>query len=137
MPEPTVNNPSITGLRQAVADQVAGHPDRRGILVCTSGIGVCIAGKQGPPGSARHGSHRGAGGSDTSAQQRQHRLPERSRNPLDTAKAIVETFLKTDFEGGRRGASRTTMEGKALAEVDPEILPRSARNAVARPKGSN
>jgi RpiB/LacA/LacB family sugar-phosphate isomerase len=107
---------------QDVADAVAGHPERRGILVCTSGIGVCIA--------ANKVSGIRAATLHTAAQAeitRRHNNANvaclsGAETSFETAQQIVEAFLKTDFEGGRHDRRVSKMEGKPLAEVDPEIF---------------
>jgi RpiB/LacA/LacB family sugar-phosphate isomerase len=107
----------------AVADVVAGHPERRGILVCTTGIGVCIAANKTPGIRAA-----------TVHTTRQAEMTRRHNNAnvlclsgaetdLETAKAILEVFLSTAFEDGGRHERRVRkIGGRPLAEVDPEIF---------------
>jgi RpiB/LacA/LacB family sugar-phosphate isomerase len=107
---------------QEVAGAVAGLPEARGILVCTTGIGVSIAANK-VPGVRAALVH--------TAQQAEMCRRHNNANVLclsgsetsfETAREIVETFLQTEFEGGRHDRRVRKMEGKSLAEVDPEIF---------------
>jgi ribose 5-phosphate isomerase B len=85
----------------AVARAVAGGAADRGILVCGSGIGMAIAANKVP-------GIRAAAVSDphAAALSRAHNdanvlaLGERL-TPTDQARAVVEAFLDTAFDGGR------------------------------------
>ena len=76
-------------------------PDARGILVCGSGNGVCMA-------ANKHAGIRAAlcWTEELASLARQHNnanvlcIPARFV-PEETALAMVKTFLETDFEGGR------------------------------------
>jgi len=108
---------------QLVADTVAGHPERRGILVCTTGIGVCIAANKTPGIRAAtvHSAHQ-------AEMTRRHNdanvvCLSGAETDLATAQGIVDVFLRTAFEGGGRHERRVRkIAGRPLAEVDPEMF---------------
>lgn len=84
-----------------VAEMVAGGQAAAGILICGSGNGVCMT-------ANKHQGIRAAlcWNDELAALARQHNnanvlcMPERFVD-YETAKAMVTTFLNTDFEGGR------------------------------------
>ena len=84
-----------------VAEMVANGQAAAGILICGSGNGVCMT-------ANKHQGIRAAlcWNNELAALARQHNnanvlcMPERFVD-FDTAKAMVETFLATNFEGGR------------------------------------
>lgn len=84
-----------------VAEMVASGKAAAGILICGSGNGVCMT-------ANKHQGIRAAlcWNGELAALARQHNnanvlcMPERFVD-YDTAKAMVQTFLSTDFEGGR------------------------------------
>ena len=113
---------------EAVCQEViAGRADF-GVLMCGSGIGMCIA-------ANRHPQIRAALVSNPAdaAVTRQHNdanvlcLGARNVNPPDVAR-IVETFLTAKFEGGRheRRVNKLSLGVSAksgrLSEVDPQIF---------------
>ena len=105
----TVDYPDIA---QKVAESVAGGQFVFGILVCSSGIGMCIA-------ANKVRGIRAATCNDTfsARRARQHNnanvlcLGEDMVGP-GLATEIVQTFLDTDFEGGRH--SRRLKKVRAL-----------------------
>ncbi|MBP6311140.1 MAG: ribose 5-phosphate isomerase B [Flavobacteriales bacterium] len=96
----------------AVADSVAAEPDSLGVIICGSGNGVNIS-------ANRHKGVRAALAwtEEIAELGRQHNnanvlsLPARFISE-DQAKAIVDTFLSTKFEGGRhqRRVSKIELE---------------------------
>lgn len=99
---------------------VSGRYDR-GILVCKSGVGMCMAVNR----------YRGIQGANVRSVEetittRQHN----DANVLclgaglletDEALAMVDAFLETDFEGGRHEARVIKASGSRLAITDPEL----------------
>lgn len=85
-----------------------------GILVCGSGNGVCMTANK------HHGVRAAlAWTAEVAELARQHNdanvvcIPARFI-PEETAEAIAEVFLKTDFEGGRHRRRVEKIEGGAL-----------------------
>ena len=84
-----------------VAESVSEDDSNRGILVCGSGQGVCMA-------ANKHASVRAAlvWNAEVAALTREHNnanvlcLPGRMIDP-EEAKRAVDAFLATEFEGGR------------------------------------
>ncbi|MBU6303110.1 MAG: ribose 5-phosphate isomerase B [Verrucomicrobia bacterium] len=105
-----------------VASAVAGHPEGRGILICTTGIGVSIAANKVPGIRAALVHTVGEAGMCRRHNDANVLCLGGSETGFETAKEIVETFLRTEFEGGRHERRVHKMEGKPLAEVDPEIF---------------
>ncbi len=109
---------------QAVAHRVAAGEADLGILVCSTGVGVSIAANK-VPGVRAALVHTVEG----AALARQHN----DANVLclgarfvaqDQALAIVETFLRTPFEGGRHERRVNKIEPEmstSLESVDPQI----------------
>lgn len=97
-----------------------------GILICTTGIGVCIS-------ANRHPGIQAALVQDeeTARVTRQHNnanvLCMAGSIPLEKAKAIATTFLSTSFEGGRHARRVGKMNAlhkhaaDVVQQVDPEI----------------
>jgi len=89
-----------------LTERVVAHPDARGILLCGTGIGMCIAANKRPSIRAAHASE------PVSAQlARAHN----DANVLclggrmlgtELAKAIVDAFLQTPFSAEERHARR-------------------------------
>lgn len=102
----TFNEESVDypDLAREVAEKVRENVDTRGVLVCGTGIGVAIA-------ANKLKGIRAANVHDTNEAtlSRQHNnanvvtVGARTTDP-QLAKEIVETFLKTTFEGGRHQA---------------------------------
>ncbi|MFT6181537.1 MAG: glycine hydroxymethyltransferase [Akkermansiaceae bacterium] len=94
----------------------------RGILVCTSGVGVCLA-------ANRFRDVRGA-----NVRTVEETKITRSHNdanvlclgqsvvPQDVGLEMVEAFLTTDFEGGRHEARLCKASGSRLAMTDTEVF---------------
>lgn len=88
----------------AVGRLVADGSCERGVLVCGSGIGICMAANKIP--GIRAGV---AYDNQTAALMRQHNDAQiicfgERLTPMDTAVAALDTFLATEFEGGRHQA---------------------------------
>ena len=85
----------------AVAHLIANGQAERGVLVCGSGIGICIAANK-IPGIRAAVAH----DVESARLMRAHNdvqvicFGERNTDP-DVAISALETFLTTDFEGGR------------------------------------
>ena len=99
-----------------VADRVVGGEADRGLLVCGSGIGMCMA-------ANRHAGVRAADclTVEMAELSRRHNdanvlcLGERVVGP-GLARAIVETFMATAFEGGRHARRVGRIEQAAEGE---------------------
>lgn len=109
-------------LANEVARAVNEERADRGILVCTSGVGVCLA-------ANRFRDVRGANvrNIDQAEMARSHN----DANVLclgqkvveqEVALEIVEVFLKTEFEGGRHERRLCKASGSRLAMTDPEVF---------------
>ena len=94
----------------------------RGILICTSGAGVCLA-------ANRFRDVRGA--NIHNVEQAEFARSHNNANVLclgqkavkeEVALEIVEVFLKTDFEGGRHELRLCKASGSRLAMTDPEVF---------------
>ncbi|GAA5483264.1 ribose 5-phosphate isomerase B [Haloferula sargassicola] len=93
----------------------------RGILCCTSGVGVCMA-------ANRFEHVRGA-----NVRTVEETVITRQHNDanvlclggkvvdIETGKAMVDAFLATEFEGGRHERRICKASGSRIAENDPEI----------------
>jgi glycine hydroxymethyltransferase len=100
---------------------VSGRYDR-GILVCKSGVGMCMAVNR----------YRGIQGVNVrtvaeTVTTRQHNDANvlclgAGLLDVDEALAMVEAFLETEFEGGRHEARVIKAAGSRLAVTDPEIF---------------
>ncbi len=111
-----------TDFAQAVSRSVASGQHERGILICKTGIGMSIA-------ANKISGVRAALVTDveTAAITRNHN----DANVLclsavqigaETAKGVVDVFLKEDFEGGRHGRRVDKLEGsERLESVDSDI----------------
>lgn len=89
--------PSIA---RAVGEEVAGHKFDRGILICGTGIGMCIAANK------VHGIRAAVAYNEFSAcRMRQHNdvnvLCLGGENDVPDLPAIINAFLTCKFEGGR------------------------------------
>ncbi len=109
-----------------VSERVLDGRADAGILVCTTGIGMCIA-------ANRHAGIQASLVSDaaTAAITREHNASNilclaGKTTPETTAKEIVDTWLKTPFAGGRHGRRVDKMNTQAhplsiLASSDPAV----------------
>jgi len=111
----------------AVGKAVALGQARHGVLVCSTGIGMCIAANKLPGIRAAL-----AGNEETAILSRQHNHANilclaAKTTPLREAVRTVEAFLNTGFEGGRHERRVNKMETHItpldlhLRAVDPEI----------------
>jgi len=94
----------------------------RGVLVCTSGVGVCLA-------ANRFRDVRAA-----NVRSVEETVMTRSHNDAnilclgqsvvstEVGLAMVEAFLETDFEGGRHEARLSKASGSRLQVTDPEVF---------------
>jgi len=106
---------------EVAAGVVDGRFDR-GVLVCTSGVGMCIA--------ANH--HRGIRAANVRTVEEAELTRDHNdlnvlclgANHVDAgaARAIVDAFLKTDFEGGRHVQRLNKASGNRLAVTDPDVF---------------
>lgn len=109
-----------------VAERVAAGEAASGILVCTTGIGVCIAANRIPGARAALVSDEA-----TAKVVREHNNANilclaGKTTPADTAIRIVENFLNASFEGGRHERRVNKLEGRSMTvnhvrRVDPVI----------------
>jgi glycine hydroxymethyltransferase len=112
---------------QLVARSVAEHEHDRGVLVCTTGVGMSIAANKVPGVRAAL-----VWDEPTAALTRRHNdanvvcLAGKGTDPQE-ARKIVDAFLRTPFEGGRHGRRVNKLEPTnalmdlALKSVDPEV----------------
>jgi RpiB/LacA/LacB family sugar-phosphate isomerase len=112
---------------QAVAQSVASHRARLGVLICTTGVGMSIAANKVPGVRAAL-----VGDAATAALARQHNDANviclaGKTTPPEEARRIVDAFLDARFEGGRHERRVKKMEVRIiptdlrLSAVDPEI----------------
>jgi len=112
---------------QAVGENVASHKAEMGLLVCTTGIGMCIT-------ANKIAGIRAALVADeaTAAITREHNNANviclaGKTTTAETARKIVDAFLAAKFEGGRHERRVNKMEPRntptalKLKQVDPEI----------------
>ena len=92
-----------------------------GIVICTTGIGVCITANRNP-------AIRAALVHDvpTAKITREHNHANvlclsGKTLPFDSAKEVVEAFLETKEDGGRHDRRVKKINGLSLPEVDPEV----------------
>jgi RpiB/LacA/LacB family sugar-phosphate isomerase len=112
---------------QAVSSAVANGQAQFGVLVCTTGIGMCMAANKTPGIRAAL-----VADEETATITRQHNdanivcIAARS-TPAELAKKIVDSFLNAKFQGGRHERRVNKMETSfirrelKLKTVDPEI----------------
>ena len=110
-----------------VAQTVAQHRAELGVLICTTGLGMSMAANKVPGVRAALTAD-----VDTASLARRHNnanvlcLAGKTTSP-DQAARIVDTFLATQFEGGRHERRISKMESRIiptdfrLQAVDPEI----------------
>ncbi len=112
---------------QAVAQAVTARKAGFGLLVCTTGVGMCMAANKVPGARAALVADEA-----TAALARQHNNANilclaGKTLPPDQARKILDTFLNTPFEGGRHERRVNKMEARVLppelrlANVDPAI----------------
>ncbi|MFN3410276.1 MAG: ribose 5-phosphate isomerase B [Limisphaerales bacterium] len=112
---------------RAVAEMVAAGRAELGLLVCTTGIGMCITANK-VDGIRAALVHDPA----TAALTRQHNDSNvlclaGKTTPVEAARAIVDAFLGAQFEGGRHARRVNKIEPHKMAphlklkHVDPEI----------------
>lgn len=112
----------------AVSERVLAGEASAGILVCTSGIGVCMA-------ANRHPGIQAAlvGDPTEAALTREHNNANvlclsGAKTPVETAKQIVDAFLATPFAGGRH--ARRVEKMNSLHDVMADMV-RSSDAAIA------
>ena len=110
-----------------VAEAVAAGKAELGLLVCTSGVGICIAANKVT--GVRAGV---AEDVETATLMRQHNdvnvlCLSGKKTSAELGKKILDAFIKAKFEGGRHERRVLKMDAKfpaanlRLANVDPEI----------------
>jgi len=105
-----------------VSEEVSNGTFCKGILVCTSGVGVCMSANRFV--GVRAVNVRSA---DEAKISREHNdsnvLCLGQKNVVEAdVKAIIDAFLVTEFEGGRHETRLLKASGSALAKTDPEIF---------------
>jgi len=110
----------------AVARDVAGGGADRGVLICTTGIGMSIAANKIAGIRAAH-----AGSPEEAELARRHNdanvLAIGARFAREDANTLVDVFLGTEFEGGRH--ARRTAKIQALEQ---ESCPQRAGEGTSR-----
>ena len=108
---------------QTVADQVSTGGASLGILVCTTGIGVCISANKTL--GIRAAQLFNAKQAEMTRSHNDANIACLSGSDLDfdAAKSIVQSFVTTPFSEEERHSRRIQkIGGRSLAEVDPEIF---------------
>jgi glycine hydroxymethyltransferase len=105
-----------------VARTVADGTHDFGILACTSGIGMCIAANRHL--GVRAANVRSVDEAETTRRHNDANVLCLSGKQLDAASgvALVEAFLKTEFEGGRHETRVCKSSGSRIAVTDPEVF---------------
>jgi len=100
---------------------VSGRYDR-GILICKSGVGMCMAANRYR--GIQAANVRSVAETVTTRQHNDANVLCLGAGLLDTdeALAMVDAFLETEFEGGRHQARVTKASGSRLAITDPELF---------------
>ncbi len=102
----------------------AGHEDRsdRGILVCTSGVGVCLAANRFR--DVRAANVRTVEETKTTRSHNDANVLCLGQTVVsaETALEMVEAFLSSDYEGGRHDARLCKASGSRLAMTDTEVF---------------
>ena len=100
---------------------VSGRYDR-GILLCKSGVGMCMAANRYR--GIQAANVRSVAETITTRQHNDANVLCLGAGLLDTdeALAMVDAFLETEFEGGRHQARVTKASGSRLALTDPELF---------------
>ena len=106
---------------QVARGVVSGHYDR-GILLCKSGVGMCMAANRYR--GIQAANVRSVAETITTRQHNDANVLCLGAGLLDTdeALAMVDAFLETEFEGGRHQARVTKASGSRLALTDPELF---------------
>ena len=106
---------------QVARGVVSGRYDR-GILLCKSGVGMCMAANRYR--GIQAANVRSVAETITTRQHNDANVLCLGAGLLDTdeALAMVDAFLETEFEGGRRQARVTKASGSRLALTDPELF---------------
>ena len=112
---------------EPVAQAVAAGRSEFGLLVCTSGVGICIAANKIP-------GIRAAIADDAASANMMRRHNDVNvlclsggKTPTDAAKKILDAFLSARFEGGRHGRRVEKMDARLappalrLRNVDPAV----------------
>jgi len=104
-----------------VARSITSGQYDRGILICRSGVGMCMA-------ANRFKGIRGANARsvEETVTTRQHNDANvlclgAGHLSVDDALAMVDAFVQTEFEGGRHEARVAKASGSRLAITDPEL----------------
>ena len=105
---------------QTVAESVAANNGQLGVLVCTTGIGMCIAANKVPGVRAAL-----VADEQTAVITRQHNDANilclaGKTTPPETAKRIVDAFFKAQFESGGRHERRVN-------KIEPHVTPPALR----------
>jgi ribose 5-phosphate isomerase B len=113
-----------------VGRAVAAGDAERGILICGSGIGVCIAANKVPGVRAAL-----AGSPNTAEMSRRHNdanvlCLSGDSKPPDEIERIVEAFLATDFERGRH--ERRLKKIEAIERGEAPMRPATHPNVSSR-----
>ena len=106
---------------QVARGVVSGRYDR-GILLCKSGVGMCMAANRYR--GIQAANVRSVAETITTRQHNDANVLCLGAGLLDTdeALAMVDAFLETEFEGGRHQARVTKASGSRLAVTDPELF---------------
>jgi glycine hydroxymethyltransferase len=106
---------------QVARGVVSGRYDR-GILLCKSGVGMCMAANRYR--GIQAANVRSVAETITTRQHNDANVLCLGAGLLDTdeALAMVDAFLETEFEGGRHEARVTKASGSRLALTDPELF---------------
>jgi len=106
---------------QVARGVVSGRYDR-GILLCKSGVGMCMAANRYR--GIQAANVRSVAETITTREHNDANVLCLGAGLLDTdeALAMVDAFLETEFEGGRHKARVTKASGSRLALTDPELF---------------
>lgn len=106
---------------QVARGVVSGRYDR-GILLCKSGVGMCMAANRYR--GIQAANVRSVAETITTREHNDANVLCLGAGLLDTdeALAMVDAFLETEFEGGRHQARVTKASGSRLALTDPELF---------------
>lgn len=107
---------------QLVAEAVAVDDQDFGVLVCTTGIGMCITANKTPGIRAAQIFNTRQAKMTRSHNDSNVLCLSGAETDLETAKEIATTYLNTAFEGGRHERRINKIAGRSLAEVDPDVF---------------